>query len=163
MAVDPAPTRGGIAAREVVVERSGTLRVAATAGGATSGDPLLLVIVPPPAPTPEVPADASTVSAGQPAMPERVNLLTLLIALFTIVVTLSLFLIVQVRVLPRSALVHNMLWAAIFGLLGYLMYGLGLLPGANWLRSNISVWGTTVVVFVPMLLPLLWLQLRGEE
>jgi hypothetical protein len=25
------------------------------------------------------------------------------------------------------------------------------------------VWGTTVVVFVPMLLPLLWLQLRGEE
>ena len=163
LAVDPAPTRGGSAAREVVVERSGTLRVAATAGGATSGEPLLLAILPPPVPTPEVPADSSTVSAGQPAMPERVNLLTLLIALFTIVVTLSLFLIVQVRVLPRSALVHNMLWAAIFGLLGYLMYGLGLLPGANWLRSNISVWGTTVVVFVPMLLPLLWLQLRGEE
>ena len=163
LAVDPAPTRGGIAAREVVVEQSGTLRVAATAGEATSGDPLLLAIVPPPAPPPEAPADASTVSTGQLAMPERVNLLTLLIALFTIVVTLSLFLIVQVRVLPRAALVHNMLWAAIFGLLGYLMYGLGLLPGANWLRSNISVWGTTVVVFVPMLLPLLWLQLRGEE
>jgi hypothetical protein len=96
------------------------------------------------------------VAASQPALPERVNLMTLLIALFTIVVTLSLFLIMQVRVLPRAALVHNMLWAAIFGLLGYLMYGLGLLPGANWLRSNISVWGTTVVVFVPMLLPLLW-------
>ncbi len=164
MAVDPAPTRGGIAARDVAVERSGTLRVAATSAGATSGEPLLLVIVPPPAATTEAPADATaTVSAGQPALPERVNLLTLLIALFTIAVTLSLFLIVQVRVLPRGALVHNMLWAAIFGLLGYLMYGLGLLPGANWLRSNISVWGTMVVVFVPMLLPLLWLQLRGEE
>jgi hypothetical protein len=96
-------------------------------------------------------------------MPERVNLATLLIALFTIIVTLSLFLIVQVRVLPRAALVHNMLWAAIFGLLGYLLYALGLFPGANWLRSNVSVWGTTVVVFVPMLLPLLWLQLRGDE
>ena len=162
MAVPPAPTRGGIAARDVAVERSGTLRIAATAGAATSGDPLLLAILPPPGPTPATAADA-TVSAGQPALPERVNLMTLLIALFTIAVTLSLFLIVQVRVLPRPALVHNMLWAAIFGLLGYLMYGLGLLPGANWLRSNISVWGTTVVVFVPMLLPLLWLQLRGEE
>jgi hypothetical protein len=97
------------------------------------------------------------------SLPERVNLATLVIALFTILVTLSLFLIVQVRVLPRTILVHNMLWAAIFGLLGYLLYGAGLFPGANWLRANVSVWGTTVVVFVPMLLPLLWLQLRGEE
>ena len=102
MAVDPALTRGGVAARDVAVERSGTLRVAATAGGASSGEPLLLVIVPPPAATVEAPADATdTVSAGQQPLPERVNLMTLLIALFTIVVTLSLFLIVQVRVLPR--------------------------------------------------------------
>ena len=166
MAVDPALTRGGIATRDVGVERSGTLRIAATSDSANSGSPLLVVILPPPTPVPEPAAEAGadgTIAGGQPALPERVNLMTLVIALFTIVVTLSLFLIVQVRVLPRSALVHNMLWAAIFGLLGYLMYGLGLFPGANWLRSNISVWGTTVVVFVPMLLPLLWLQLRGEE
>jgi beta-N-acetylhexosaminidase len=167
MALDPAVTRGGVATRNVVVERPGTLRVAAAAGGAVTGDPLLLIVVPPPTPTPEpAPAnaqDGAVLPGGQPALPQRMNLLTLVIALFTIVVTLSLFLIVQVRVLPRAALVHNMLWAAIFGLLGYLMYGLGLLPGANWLRANISVWGTTVVVFVPMLLPLLWLQLRGEE
>jgi beta-N-acetylhexosaminidase len=167
MAVDPALTRSGIATRDVNVERSGTLRLAATSGEATSGEPLLVVIVPPPTPTPEpLPpdAEADNPSGGiQPVLPERVNLATLLIALFTIVVTLSLFLIVQVRVLPRAALVHNMLWAAIFGLLGYLLYGLGLFPGANWLRANVSVWGTTVVVFVPMLLPLLWLQLRGDE
>jgi beta-N-acetylhexosaminidase len=167
LAVEPALTRGGIAVRDVTVERSGTLRIAAASDGATTGDPLLVVIVPPPTPTPApAPPDAAVGDvnpATAPALPERVNLMTLLIALFTIVVTLSLFLIVQVRVLPRAALVHNMLWAAIFGLLGYLMYGLGLIPGANWLRANISVWGTTVVVFVPMLLPLLWLQLRGEE
>jgi beta-N-acetylhexosaminidase len=167
VALDPAITRDGIATRNVVVERSGMLRVAATSSGATTGEPLSLIVLPPPTPTPEpAPADAQApdvLPAGQPALPQRVNLLTLVIALFTIVVTLSLFLIVQVRVLPRAALVHNMLWAAIFGLLGYLMYGLGLFPGANWLRSNISAWGTTVVVFVPMLLPLLWLQLRGEE
>jgi beta-N-acetylhexosaminidase len=167
MALEPAATRSGIAQREVVVDRAGALRVAAAAGEATSGETLLLVINPAPTPTP----DASAAQTGMEdadsspvaALPERVNLATLVIALFTIAVTLSLFLIVQVRVLPRAALVHNMLWAAIFGLLGYLLYGAGLFPGANWLRANVSVWGTTVVVFIPMLLPLLWLQLRGEE
>ncbi len=164
MALEPAPTRGGLAEREVLVERAGALRVEAIAGEATSGGPLLLAINPPATPvSAATPADATAGDAPSTALPERVNLATLIIAIFTIVVTLSLFLIVQVRVLPRQVLVHNMLWAAIFGLLGYLFYGAGLLPGANWLRANVSVWGTTVVVFVPMLLPLLWLQLRGEE
>ncbi len=162
--VTSAPTRAGIATRDVNLERAGTLRMAAVAGEATTGEPLPLVIIAPPVPTPEAGAaqPGAAAIATQPLLPERVNLVTLLIALVTILVTLSLFLIVQVRVLPRAVLVHNMLWAAIFGLLGYLLYGLGLFPGANWLRANISVWGTTVVVFLPMLFPLLWLQLRGE-
>lgn len=163
MALEPTPTRDGVAMRDVVADRAGTLRVAATAGAATSGgEALLLVILPPPTPVAEV---AAAEDAAQPvaALPERVNLATLVIALFTILVTLSLFLIVQVRVLPRAILVQNILWAAIFGLLGYLLYGAGLFPGANWLRASVSVWGTTVVVFVPMLLPLLWLQLRGDD
>jgi len=166
MALEPAATRSGVAIREVVVDRAGALRVAASAGNATSGESLLLVIASPPAPdSAGVEGDAASqaAEATSPVLPDRVNLATLVIALFTIVITLSLLLIVQVRVLPRSALVHNMLWAAIFGLLGYLLYGLGLFPGANWLRANVSVWGTTVAVFIPMLLPLLWLQLRGEE
>jgi beta-N-acetylhexosaminidase len=166
MALEPEPTRGGVATRDVVTDRAGTLRVAATAGAATSGEALLLVILPPPTPLPASGSAAegeAAATAPVTALPERVNLATLVIALFTILITLSLFLIVQVRVLPRAVLVHNMLWAAIFGLLGYLLYGAGLFPGANWLRANVSVWGTTVVVFIPMLLPLLWLQLRGEE
>ena len=171
LAVDPALTRSGSATRDVVVERAGTLRVAATAGQATTGAPLAVVIAPPPTPTaaPTVPGTVTTSAvgggedAGRQPLPERVNLVTLIIALFTILVTLSLFLILQVRVLPRATLVHNMLWAAIFGLAGYVLYGLGFFPGANWLRANVSVWGTTVVVFVPMLLPLLWLELRGED
>ena len=89
-------------------------------------------------------------------------MLALLLALVTLLVTLSLFLIVQVRILPRSALVHNLLWAAIFGLLGYVLYGLGLFPGGQWLQANIGVLSVPLVVFVPMLLPLLWLQLRSE-
>lgn len=166
LAVDPALTRSGMATRDVVVERSGTLRVIANAGQASTGDALAVVIAPP-TPTP-APAPSAAAAGPQPGdatqrLPERVNAVTLVIALFTILVTLSLFLIVQVRVLPRATLVHNMLWAAIFGLVGYVLYGLGLFPGANWLRANVSVWGTTVVVFVPMLLPLLWLQLREEK
>lgn len=50
-------------------------------------------------------------------------MLALLLALATLLVTLSLFLIVQVRDWARSALVHSLLWAAIFGLLGYVLYG----------------------------------------
>jgi beta-N-acetylhexosaminidase len=174
LAVDPALTRSGMAVRDLVVERSGTLRIAATADQATTGQPVEVVILPPPttvapsatdAPLPAGTTEGSdTPPAAEPtAAPDRVNLLTLLIALSTIVITLSLFLIVQVRVLPRATLVHNMLWAAIFGLMGYILYGLGLFPGADWLRRNVSVWGTAAVVFVPMLLPLLWLQLRGED
>jgi hypothetical protein len=167
LAVEPALTRSGIATRDVVIERSGTLRVSANAGEASTGAPLAVVIAPPPTPTamPATMPGAQTNAAADvpPPLPERVNAATLVIALFTILVTLSLFLIVQVRVLPRATLVHNMLWAAIYGLVGYVLYGLGLFPGANWLRANVSVWGTTVVVFVPMLLPLLWLQLREES
>ena len=166
MGLEQAVTLNGVATGDVVMDRAGVLRVAAGSGEATSGEPLLLVVAPLPTPTGASIEGASADNAAQattPVLPERVNLATLVIALFTIAITLSLFLIVQVRVLPRAILVHNMLWAAIFGLLGYLLYGIGLFPGANWLRANVSVWGTTVVVFIPMLLPLLWLQLRGEE
>lgn len=167
MALEPALTRAGIATQDVVAAQPGTLRIVAAAGEASSGAPLALVIAAPPTPATTAAGAESGAGAGgsggRQSMPERVNLVTLVIALFTIAITLSLFLIVQIRVLPRPALVHNMLWAAIFGLIGYLLYGIGLFPGANWLRANVSVWGTTVVVFIPMLLPLLWLQLRGDE
>jgi hypothetical protein len=64
-------------------------------------------------------------------------------------ITLSLLLIVQIRVLPRPTLVHNMLWATIFGLAGYILYGIGLFPGGAWLRANVGVWGTPVTVLMP--------------
>jgi len=77
-------------------------------------------------------------------------------------VTLSLLIILQSRILPRSMLMHNMLWATICGLAAYILYGLGLLPGIEFLQTTLRFWGTAVVVFIGMLLPLLWLQLRAE-
>ncbi|MBW7882811.1 MAG: hypothetical protein H3C34_09260 [Caldilineaceae bacterium] len=173
LAVNPAFTRNGIATRDVTLERGGVLRLAATAGQATTGDALVISILAPPTQTPE-PAATASPPANIAAAPlgdtaetggarERANALTLLIALFTLVVAISLLLIVQIRILPRPTLVHNILWATIFGLAGYVLYALGLFPGGDWLSRSVGVWGTPVTVFVPMLLPLLWLQVRGEE
>jgi len=170
--MEPTVTRSGMAVREVTPDRGGILQISARAHAASSGDEIGVVIIPPAAPTPAVDAtettspatpaiDSGTLGAGAPL--DRVNLLTLSIALLTLAIVLSLLLIVQIRVLPRSTLVHNMLWAAIFGLSGYILYGIGLFPGGGWLRTNAGVWGTPVTVLIPMLLPLLWLQLRGEE
>jgi hypothetical protein len=89
--------------------------------------------------------------------------LTLVIALMTLLITLSLLLIVQIRVLSRPALVKHLLWATIFGLAGYILYAVGLVPGGTWLRSYLGLLGVPIVVFIPMLIPLLWLQLRSEE
>ena len=60
-------------------------------------------------------------------------------------------------------LVRSMLWATIFGLSAYILYGLGAIPGANQLRDSLHNLGPVVVVFIAMLLPLLWLQLRTEQ
>ena len=172
--MEPTATRNGVAVREMTPERSGVIRINARAGRASSGDGVSVVVLPGVMPGVEsgaVVTETAPASNGQnddaslirsPA-PDRVNLLTLSIALFTMLIVLSLLLIVQIRVLPRPALVHNMLWAAIFGLAGYILYGIGLFPGGGWLRSNVGVLGIPVVVFIPMLLPLLWLQLRGDE
>jgi hypothetical protein len=91
------------------------------------------------------------------------TVVSLLVALLTMMATISLLLVVQVRVLPRQTLVHSMLWAINCGLGAYILYGLGLLPGGSWLQGSLRVWGTGLVVFIAMLLPLVWLQLRTTE
>lgn len=169
--VEPAASRNGVAVREVTPDRSGVLRINARAGRASSDGGVSVVVLPPATSPSESSAEAAPASANQPEeptlvrtpAPDRVNLLTLSLALFTMVIVLSLLLIVQVRVLPRPLLVHNLLWAVIFGLAGYILYGIGLFPGGAWLRNNVGMLSIPVVVFIPMLLPLLWLQLRSEE
>ncbi len=173
--MEAALTRGGMAAREVTPDRGGILHVSAHAGEASTGDDTVIVIIPPPLPATQTsltPANSLTPTALAGENPdagagtmarERVNFTTLLIALATLVIAVSLLLIVQVRVLPRTTLVHNMLWATIFGLAGYVLYGIGLFPGGDWLQETAGNFGTPVTVFIPMLLPLLWLQVRGDD
>jgi beta-N-acetylhexosaminidase len=137
--IDPATTRAGIANREISLERGGTLLVVAEAGAATSGDPIQLsvqdqaanLVTPVPNatlsttvsnPTAAPPITATLSAAnnggGSASILEfsrpHVTLVTLAIAIFTILITLSLLLIAQVQILPRHTLVHNMLWATIW-------------------------------------------------
>jgi beta-N-acetylhexosaminidase len=182
--IEPASTRNGIAIREVPLDRTGKLLIAVMAGPASLGSPLVLDVQPPllevamltPAATPAPSASvtvAVTTSVPIPtttldpdslaATGRRINMVTLLIALFTIVITLCLLLIAQVQILPRQVLIHNMLWATIFGLGAYILYGLGMIPGVELLQRRLDVLGPAVVVFIAMLMPLLWLQLRTEQ
>ncbi|MFN2203967.1 MAG: glycoside hydrolase family 3 N-terminal domain-containing protein [Caldilineaceae bacterium] len=186
--VEQALTRSGMATRDLQPDRGGVMQVAARVGEAVSEKPLQLVVQSPamaeaesesadaqvtaPAPT-QTPAQvamaeradpvAITQPVVEPPLPSPMNLASLVISLLTITVMVSMLLILQVRVLPRRTLVHSILWAVNCGLVAYILYGYGLIPGSDWLQGSLRIWGTALVVFVAMLLPLLWLQLRSEQ
>ena len=114
---------------------------------------------------PDIPGDESrTAIRGRcdGREPPCVDLRTLAVAMITMLITSSVLLIAQARVVPRQDLVHSVLWAIIVGLIAYLLYGIGLIPGIFWLHFATYPWGTALVVFIAMLLPILWLQLRLE-
>jgi len=209
LTIPPATTVNGSAVRDVVLERSGTLRITALSGAASSGDPVLLSILEPQpeagsgetmesatdaagttesgpgeataaSGSPESAATDSAALAGAPeAAPstvltpttvpegsagvagERVNLFTLLLSLLTMLLSLSLLLLAQIRVLPRETLFKSLIWAVIVGLAGYLLYAAGWLPGSNTIAATLNTFGAPLVVFLSMLLPLFWLQLRS--
>ncbi|MBX3014054.1 MAG: hypothetical protein KF832_21215 [Caldilineaceae bacterium] len=182
------PVRNGTAVQSLLIEQPGRLLISASAGAATTGPTVALrvqggtqlVATTNLTQTGEASTTAAVLTATQPttlaqtslmaanneltvgSQSPEVNAVTLIIAFLTIIVTLSLLLILQVRILPRAMLVQNMLWATIFGLSLYILYGLGVLPGLGFLHQTLRVWWAAVVVFIGMLLPLLWLQLRAE-
>ncbi len=182
MSVEPVLTRDGVANREILVAEGGTILINARSGEATTGPPVAVTIAPfesieetaststeavaadtaPDAAAASEQAAAAVAPALDLAVQHRVNPITLALALITIVVMLSMLLIVQIRTLPRTTLVYNMLWAVIVGLTAYVLYGLGLLPGYRWLQDVLGLWAAVAVVFIGMIVPLLWLQLRVE-
>lgn len=168
---DPATTRNGQASRTVQFDRDGRLQISASSELAASG---ILEVFVEAAAEPEVlptPTDVSTVvptptetppTAAAPVMVSAPSILTLIVALLTILVMLSLLLILQIRVLPRPYLVQNMLWAMIVGLFSYILYSAYLLYSKIEMTLQVNLFATAIVVFISMLIPLLWLQLREE-
>ena len=180
--VDPILTRNGFATHNTTLEQGGTLLISAKSGeGERTAFSRQISLAIETAEIAEVPPEAiATIRADSPISPtvttneeagtqeippltnHRIDMATLGVALLTILISISLLLIIQVRVLPRDELVRHLLWATIVGLLAYILYGVGLLPGADWLQIRAYPWGTAIIVFIGMLLPVLWLQLRVE-
>ncbi len=181
---EPIPTVNGVAAITAPLDRSGTLRISASSGQAVTSISILVSIqgenpatiatvvptitplpqptdtpMPPPVTQTDVPAEPTP--AG-PRTVQRVNLATLGVALTTMLVMISLMLVVLLRIMPRQMLMYRMLWATIAGLVAYLLYGLGWLPGIDQLQDALNPWGVAPVVFVAMLITLVGMQIVQE-
>lgn len=139
-----------------------------TAADALPSDAAVVTVASPPVTEPASATEAGTATddgrtlSNLTTSEERVDLATLIISLLILLGTISLLLIVQNRIVPRTNLVHNLLWTTIAGLAAYIVYGVGLLPGANWLHSYLGVIGAGLVVLVSMIVTMLWLQLRSN-
>lgn len=184
--VETASTRNGVAARDLVLSRAGVAQISARAGAAASTELLALSVqggAPAAAVAATLPPTAAVISPTAPVSvalaptgtlaavnspdarpPEaRLSVVSLAVALLTMLTTLGMILVVQVRILPRRLLVHSLLWAINCGLGAYILYGLGFIPGGSWLQESLRVWGAGLVVFIAMLMPLVWLQLRMTD
>lgn len=177
---EPVFTRNGQASRTVQFNRDGQIEIAAISDLASSEQLEIFIeateqsasVQDPEAESGEgvvsnetpadSPAEASETPAvlGETRLVRSPNIFTLIVALLTILVMLSLLLILQIRVMPRPYLVQNMLWAMIVGLFAYIMYSAYLLYTQTEMTMQVSLFGTAIVVFLSMLIPLLWLQLR---
>jgi beta-N-acetylhexosaminidase len=181
---EPVATVNGMARIAVPLERAGTLIITASSVDAMRSTRISVSIqtgqnlaqinisnppteVPPTetpvaTPSPEPTPAIVTEPAASPRPTARVTLLTLAMVAITQLVFLALFLVVLVRVMPRQMLVYRLLWATITGWAVYILYGVGLLPGGTWLQLNLYPWGAAAVVFIGMLIPMVWLQLKTE-
>ena len=180
---EPVTTRDGLATIAVLLDQDGILSITARAGDAVSKEPLMVEIqgaeepatptpepteTPTPEPTETSEAGLSSTATPTPGVaavtppPFRLDLSTLVVAGVTMLSVLSLLLVVLIRIMPRPQLVHRFLWAVIAGWGGYLLYGLGLIPGISRLAATFHPWVIAPVVLVSMLIPLVWLQLRSE-
>lgn len=176
------PTRSGRAELAIKLERPGELHVTATAGEATQSDLLIIpVAAPTPTPAPEPPtltptpspvptetpaplsAPAAEPPGGQGTAPlPRVDaaafVLALLTSLLIAIMTYAWFL---GRGFPLYETLRMVLWEIIGGMGAYVLYGLGWLPGANFLQQTARPWGAGVVTLIASVLPLL--IIRGQS
>ena len=184
----PVATRGGLARKSVVLERTGVLLIAVNSVEASSSTEIRVRIADPdvasdrtqievtnperavtPAPTQEaavtsVPTAVAVPTRTTEVRPEavEVNVSSLTIAMVTQLVVLALLLVVLVQVMPRQLLVQRLLWAMLVGWGAYILYGVDVVPGGLWIHVNLAPWDSVPIVVIGMLIPLVWLQFRSE-
>ncbi len=185
----PVATRGGLARKSVLLERTGALLIAVNSVEASSSTEIRVriadpdvasdrtqivvtnperVVTPPSTqaslPTAEAPTtEAASTPAGE-VEPEAVeiDISSLTIAMVTQLVVLGLLLVVLVQVMPRQLLVQRLLWAMLVGWAAYILYGVDVIPGGVWIQINLAPWDSVPIVVIGMLIPLVWLQFRTE-
>ena len=185
---NPVPTRGGLARKSVILERTGILLIAVNSVEANSSKEFRARIPDPdvasdrtqievtnperaatPAPTQAAPATAvPTTEAVATPIAEvsleavEVDVASLTIAMVTQLVVLALLLVVLVQVMPRQLLVKRLLWAMLVGWGAYILYGVDVIPGGVWIQINLAPWDSVPIVVAGMLIPLVWLRFRTE-
>ena len=185
---NPVATRGGLARKSVLLERTGTLLIAVNSVEADSSTEIRARIPDPdvasdrtqievtnpergvtPAPSPAaavtvVPSPEAVPTRSSAVRPEAVELdiSSLTIAMVTQLVVLALLLVVLVQLMPRQMLVQRLLWAMLVGWGAYILYGVDVIPGGLWIQVNLAPWDSVPIVVIGMLIPLIWLQFRSE-
>lgn len=109
-------------------------------------------------PTPTLTPMPTPVSSVEPPPPppRRLNLTAFVLGLMASAIAAAIgYLLAMSMQLAPIRLLASALWGLIGGLAAYVLYGLGWLPGANWLQRGMGPWGAAVVAFIGGSLPLL--------
>ena len=119
---------------------------------------------PTPQPTTQAtPSPTATPAPPKPLPPRRVDPGAFSLAVLSILAVAAATLLVFRTMIdvPDSA-VRTILLIVVCGLVAYLLYGLGLLPGATWLQRELRPWGAALITLVGCAVPLLALWARKE-
>jgi beta-N-acetylhexosaminidase len=113
-----------------------------------------LLVTPEPTPTP---------TPVPPLPPHRVDGGAFALSLASVgLILLATVLGFRAVLAAPAAAMRALLLIAIGGLLAYLLYGLGWLPGATWLQRELRPWGAVVITLLGSAIPLTALWARRE-
>lgn len=115
-------------------------------------------------PSPAVTPQATATPAPPPPLPpRRIDGAAFALALASVGLMLLLTLLgFRTLLAAPAAALRVLLLIVIGGLLAYLLYGLGLLPGATWLQRELRPWGAAVITLAGSAIPLVYLWARRE-
>lgn len=167
-------TKDGYAEATVTLNRKGELRVTASSGSALQSTTLVVSIqeesvtietvfptrTPTPLPTATAtptPVSLQTVTptpAGGPLVPRRVDERAFITALGAALVVALTALLAEMGSVSLAERIPLGFWVIIGGLVAYIAYGLGWLPGATDLQWEIGPWGAGIVSLLGALVPL---------
>jgi len=115
-------------------------------------------------PSPAVTPQATATPAPPPPLPpRRIDGAAFALALASVGLMLLLTLLgFRTLLAAPAAALRVLLLIVIGGLLAYLLYGLGLLPGATWLQRELRPWGAAVITLAGSAVPLIYLWARRD-